>query len=135
MNKSMPQSGKYLLDTNIVIAMFAGEATIQERRQSTDEVFLPSPVVGELCYGARKSSRPIENLERINRLIQDFQVIPCNLETARWFGIIKDGLRRKGRLIPDNDIWIAAVAMQRGLILATRDSHFDEIESLQTERW
>ena len=131
----MPQSGKHLLDTNIVIAMFADEAAIQERRKNADKVFLPSPVVGELCYGARKSSRPIENLTRVNRLIQDFQVIPCNLETARWYGIVKDELRRKGRLIPDNDIWIAAVAMQRGLILVTRDSHFDEIESLQTERW
>lgn len=131
----MPQSGKYLLDTNIVIAMFAGEAAIQERRKNADKVFLPSPVVGELCYGARKSSRPIANLTRVNRLIQDSQVIPCNLETARWYGIIKDELRRKGRLIPDNDIWIAAIAMQRGLILVTRDSHFDQVESLQTEYW
>ena len=131
----MPQSGKYLLDTNIVIAMFAGEEEIQERRQNADKVFLPSPVVGELCYGARKSSRPIENLTRVNRLIQDFRVIPCNLETARWYGIIKDNLRRRGRLIPDNDIWIAAVAMQRGLILVTRDAHFDAVESLQTEYW
>ena len=131
----MPQNGKYLLDTNIVIAMFADEEELQERRQNADKVFLPSPVVGELCYGARKSSRPIENLTRVNRLIQDFRVIPCNLETARWYGIIKDNLRRRGRLIPDNDIWIAAIAMQRGLILVTRDSHFDEVESLQTERW
>ena len=131
----MNQSGRHLLDTNIVIAMFAGEAAIQERRENADKVFLPSPVVGELCYGARKSSRPIENLTRVNRLIQDFQVIPCNLETAQWYGIIKNELRRKGRLIPDNDIWIAAIAMQRGLILVTRDSHFDEVESLQTEYW
>ena len=131
----MPQSGKYLLDTNIVIAMFADEEELQERRQNADKVFLPSPVVGELCYGARKSSRPIENLTRVNRLIQDFRVIPCNLETARWYGIIKDNLRQRGRLIPDNDIWIAAIAMQRGLILVTRDAHFDEVESLQTERW
>lgn len=131
----MLQSGKYLLDTNIVIAMFADEEKIQERRQNADKVFLPSPVVGELCYGARKSSRPIANLTRVNRLIQDFRVIPCNLETARWYGVIKDNLRRRGRLIPDNDIWIAAIAMQRGLILVTRDAHFNEVESLQTERW
>ena len=131
----MPQSGKYLLDTNIVIAMFADAEELQERRQIADKVFLPSPVVGELCYGVRKSSRPIENLTRVNRLIQDFRVIPCNLETARWYGIIKDNLRRRGRLIPDNDIWIAAIAMQRGLILVTRDAHFDEVESLQTEYW
>ncbi len=131
----MTQSGRYLLDTNIVIAMFAGEAAIQERRPNADKVYLPSIVVGELCYGARKSSRPIENLARVNRLTQDVQVIPCNLETAQWYGIIKDRLHRKGRLIPDNDIWIAAVAIQRGLILATRDAHFDEVEILHTERW
>ena len=131
----MPQSGKYLLDTNIVIAMFAGEVVIQERRQNADRVFLPSPVVGELCYGARKSSRPIENLARVSRLTQNFRVIPCNLETARRYGIIKDQLRRKGRLIPDNDIWIAAIAIQRRLVLVTRDAHFDEVESLQTEYW
>lgn len=131
----MPQSGKYLLDTNIVIAMFAGEQAIQDKRQNADRVFLPSPVVGELCYGARKSSRPIENLTKVNRLIQDLEVIPCNLESAQRYGIIKNQLRRKGRLIPDNDIWIAAIAIQRGLILVTRDAHFDEVESLQTERW
>jgi len=131
----MPQSGKYLLDTNIVIAMLAGEPAIQEKRQNADRVFLPSPVVGELCYGARKSRRPIENLTQINQLVQDIQVLPCNLETAQRFGIIKDRLRRKGRPIPDNDIWIAAIALQRELILVTRDSHFEEVESLQTESW
>ena len=131
----MPQIGKYLLDTNIVIAMFASEPAIQDKRQNADRVYLPSPVVGELCYGARKSSRPLENLAQVNQLIQDFEVIPCNLESAQRFGIIKDQLRRKGRPIPDNDIWIAAIAMQHGLVLVTRDAHFDEVESLQTERW
>ena len=131
----MPQSGKYVLDTNIVIAMFAGEASIQDRRQNADKVFLPSPVVGELCYGARKSSRPIENLAKVNLLTQQLQVLPCNLETSQWYGIIKNQLSHKGRLIPDNDIWIAAIAIQHGLILVTRDSHFDEVDALQTARW
>ena len=110
----MTQSGRYLLDTNIVIAMFAGEAAIQERRQNADKVYLPSIVVGELCYGARKSSRPIENLTKVNRLTQRFPLISCDLETAQWYGIIKDQLRRKGRPIPNNDIWIAAIALQHG---------------------
>ena len=44
-------------------------------------------------------------------------------------------MRQKGRPIRNNDIWIAAIAMQYDLILVTRDSHFDEVESLQTERW
>ena len=131
----MNQSGRYLLDTNIVIAIFADDVIIQERRQNVDKVFLPSPAIGELYYGARKSDRPTENLAKINEIVQQIRIIPCNLGTARWYGIIRNQLRRKGRPIPDNDIWIAAIAMQRGLILVTRDAHFDEVETLQTERW
>lgn len=131
----MFQSGRYLLDTNIIIAIFADEEAVQERRQNADRVFLPLPVIGELYYGARTSNRPAENLAKIDQIIQQIRILPCDLRTGQWYGIIKDELRRKGRLIPDNDIWIAAIAMQRGLILVTRDTHFDEVESLRTERW
>ena len=135
MGRSMNQNGKYLLDTNIVIGMFAEDKVIQEKIENTEKLFLASPVVGELYYGARKSNRSMENLTRVNRLTQRFPLYSCNLETAKWFGIIKDQLRQRGRLIPDNDIWIAAIALQHDLILVTRDAHFDEVESLQTEYW
>ncbi len=131
----MNQNGRYLLDTNVVIALFSEEITVQEKVRNAAVVALAPPIIGELCYGAQKSNKVSENLHRINRFVQQNAFFPCDLETAQWFGIIKDRLRRKGTLIPDNDIWIAAVAMQRELILATRDSHFDEVESLQTERW
>jgi tRNA(fMet)-specific endonuclease VapC len=131
----MNQNGKYLLDTNIIIGMFAADKVIQEKVENTDKMFLAAPVIGELYYGARKSSRSIENIARVNRLTQRFPLFSCDLETSQWFGIIKDQLRQKGNLIPDNDIWIAAIAMQHDLILVTRDAHFDEIESLQTEYW
>lgn len=131
----MSQNGRYLLDTNIIIGMFAEDKAIQEKVQNTEKLFLASPVVGELYYGARKSSRPMENLTRVNRLTQRFPLFSSNLETAKWFGIIKDQLRQKENLIPDNDIWIAAITRQHDLILVTRDSHFDEVESPQTEYW
>ena len=131
----MNQNGNYLLDTNIVIGMFTGDEAIQEKVENTEKMFLASPVIGELYYGARKSGRSAENIAGVDRLTQRFPSFSANLETARWYGIIKNELRRKGSLIPDNDIWIAAIAMQRGLILVTRDSHFDQVESLQTEYW
>ncbi len=46
-------SGRFLLDTNIVIAIFASDAAVQIRIADAAEVFVP--VVGELCYGAHKS--------------------------------------------------------------------------------
>jgi tRNA(fMet)-specific endonuclease VapC len=131
----MNLSGKYLLDTNVVIALFAGDLMVQEKVRNAEYIVAAPPVIGELCFGAQKSNKVTENLHKIDIFVQQSIVFPCDLETAQWYGIIKDRLHRKGRLIPDNDIWIAAVAIQRGLILATRDAHFDEIESLQTERW
>ncbi len=131
----MRQSGNYLLDTNIVIRMFSGEPTIQEKMQYETTVFLASPIVGELYYGAQKSDRVTENLHRIETFLEEHIFLPCDLETTRWYGIIKNQLRRKGTPIPNNDIWIAAIAMQHELVLVTRDSHFDEIESVQVESW
>ena len=131
----MNQNGNYLLDTNIIIRMFTGNTAIQEKMQNGNNLFLASPSVGELYYGAQKSEKVTENLHRVNTFVEKHIILSCDLETAQWFGIIKDRLRRKGSPIPDNDIWIAALAMQYDLILVTRDSHFDAVESLRTERW
>ena len=108
---------------------------IEEKIQSGNNWFLASPAIGELYYGARKSDKITENLHRVNTFVEEHVFLSCDLETAQWYGIIKDQLRRKGRPIPNNDIWIAAIAMQHGLILVTRDAHFGEVESLQTEHW
>ena len=96
----MNQNGKYLLDTNILIAVLANEIVIQvqEGEQNVVKVSLPSPAIGELYYGARKSGRPIENLEKVNRLTRRFPILVCDLETAQWFGIIKIGCDAKGLL-------------------------------------
>ena len=131
----MNLSGKYLLDTNIAIALFAGDLLVQEKVRNAEYIVAVPPVIGELCFGAQKSNRVTENLRKIDILGQQSIVFSCDLETAQWYGIIKNQLRRKGSPIPDNDIWIAAIAMQHGLILVTRDTHFDEVESLWTEHW
>lgn len=66
-------SGRYLLDTNVIIALFAGEVEVQEHLAAAEEAFLSSIAVGELCYGARKSARVQENLARINGGIRGTQ--------------------------------------------------------------
>ena len=128
-------SGRYLLDTNIIIALFASEATIINNLAQANEVFIPSIALGELCYGARKSGRLQENLERIEELVVNSTVIGCDADTARQYGNIKNRLRIKGRPLPENDVWIAALALQYGLTLVTRDAHFQEVEDLQVIAW
>jgi tRNA(fMet)-specific endonuclease VapC len=127
--------GRILLDTNIVIALFAGEKPVCERLAECSEVFLGSTVLGELYYGARKSSQASANLARIEQFAAAVAVLPCDATTARLYGEIKSALRSKGLPIPENDIWIAAVAEQYGLSLATRDEHFGYVAGLTTEAW
>ena len=131
----MNQDGRYLRDTNVVIALFSGDRAVEAKVANTENVALAPPMIGELYFGAQKSEKVTENLHRINMFIEEHLLFSCDLETAQWYGIIKNQLQRRGRPIPDNDIWIAAIAMQHGLVLVTRDSHFNEVEALQTERW
>ena len=128
-------NGRFLLDTNIIIALFAGEVSVLDKIRQAAEVFLPNIVFGELYFGACKSIRVQENLARINQLAQTISILLCDLDTSRMYGEIKSALRAKGRPIPDNDIWIAALAKQRGFMLVTRDSHFEEIDGLEVEVW
>ena len=131
----MTRSGRFLLDTNMVIALFASETVVQQRLAEASEVFVPSIVLGELYYGARKSTRVTENLARLDAFVASNTVLPCDTATAQQYGEIKNMLRAKGRPIPENDIWIAAIAMQYQLTLVARDGHFHEVDGLQIEAW
>ena len=128
-------NGKYLLDTNIVIGLFANDFKIVSKIQYTIEIAVPCIVIGELCYGANKSMKSEENLERIDDFARNNIILNCDENTAKLYGVIKDRLRLKGHLIPENDIWIAAIALQNNLSLITRDEHFKEFENLKTENW
>jgi tRNA(fMet)-specific endonuclease VapC len=128
-------TGRYLLATNVIIALFADESQVKEHLAAAQEVFLSTIAIGEPCYGARKSGKPKENLARIDDLAARSVVLGCDIETARQYGDTKNELRLKGQALPENDVWIAALALQHDLTLATRDVHFQAIEGLKTTTW
>jgi tRNA(fMet)-specific endonuclease VapC len=128
-------SGKFLLDTNILIALFSGDTSVQVHLKNANEVFISSTVLGELYFGARKSHHVKKNLEHIDEFASNITILSCDSNTARKYGQIKNSLHEKGKPIPENDIWIAAVALQHNLIMATRDDHFREVEKLKCEAW
>jgi tRNA(fMet)-specific endonuclease VapC len=128
-------SGRYLLDTNIVIDLFANGDEVKAKLAGVEEAFVSSITIGELFYGAEKSTRPVENVRRIEDFAAIITVLGCDTNTARHYGQIKNILRAKGRPVPENDPWIAAVARQHDLILVTRDKHFNEIEGFPTTCW
>ena len=56
-------------------------------------------------------------------------VITIDQDTAKHYGEIIASLYKKGKPIPTNDVWIAAIARQYEFTLITRDKHFNEIEN------
>lgn len=132
-----PPARGFLFDTNILIASLRGEEDVSRRLAalSPESLFVPAIALGELYFGTRKSARPVENLARFQEFAANSNVLPCDEATARTYGSVRDALRQRGRPIPENDIWIAAVALQHELVLASRDSHFENVEGLRLERW
>jgi tRNA(fMet)-specific endonuclease VapC len=81
-----------------------------------------------LCYGAEKSGRVQVNLAKVDEFVAESTVLGCDAATARRYGDVKNRLRGKGRPLPENDVWIAAMALRYGLVLVSRDAHFREVE-------
>lgn len=126
---------KFLLDTNIISAWLKGESAIANKIDNAKEVHIPVIVVGELYYGASFSTQSQKNITDIQSITHHYSVLPVDEFTTIVYGTIKAALRKKGKPIPENDIWIAAIARQHNLTIVTRDKHFNEIEGLKIKKW
>lgn len=128
-------AGKYLIDTNIAILFLNNRESVVKKIKESEQIFLCSIVAGELLYGARKSALAKKNLQKYEGFINSMPLLPVDVSTANNCSLIKKQLRSKGTPIPENDIWIAAVALQHQLVLVTDDNHFNVVENLRIERW
>ena len=126
---------KVLLDTNIISAWLKGASEIADKIDRSASVNIPVIVIGELYYGAQYSANVKKNTDSIDKVAASYNILQVDEYTAVQYGIIKAALRRKGKPIPENDIWIAAMAQQHKLTLITRDGHFSEIETLKKKAW
>ncbi|MCK4659421.1 MAG: type II toxin-antitoxin system VapC family toxin [Phycisphaerae bacterium] len=122
------------LDTNEAIAVLNNAGDTGRWVAAFAVVYLPVPVVGELCFGALNSRRANENRARIEALVKRCRVLDVNVTTAEVYADVRLRLKQAGKPIPENDVWIAALCIQHGLPLATSDEHFVHVDSLETVR-
>ncbi len=115
-----------VLDTNIVIALFRQEESVLEPIRQGTVIHVPIIVIGELYFGVANSQRKKENQQRIEQVT----LLYCLDETPKYYAQIKQELQQKGRPIPENDIWIAALAQKHRLPLVSRDGHFRYVDDL-----
>lgn len=125
----------YLLDTVAVIARLNGDLAFISALDPQAVVSIPIIVLGELYAGAENSAHVEANIRSIDELASGAEVLLRDGSTARQYARISQELRTKGRPIPQNDMWIAALAMQHQLALVTRDAHFSYVDGLQLTTW
>lgn len=127
---------KFLLDTNVVIALLKGYPACLDRlrRYQPGDFGLPAIVAHELFFGAYRSRRTADNLARVDAL--QFEVLDFDREDARSAGAVRATLAAAGTPIGPYDVLIAGQAMARGLTLVTHNRReFQRIEGLRLEDW
>ena len=120
---------KYIIDTNIVIDFFKGEEkAVKFILDHHHEIAIPIIVVGELLYGVENSSNKIKHREQVESFIQNFTIIYLNqIEYSNNYAKIKTFLKKEGKPIPENDIWIFSFN-EEGTIFVTNDKHFNQLK-------
>jgi tRNA(fMet)-specific endonuclease VapC len=117
------------IDSNRYTDFCRGIDPAVEVIRRADELWVPFIVAAELRAGFRAGSRPRENEQRFLSFLGSPRVglLWADEATTHFYAEIYADLRRAGTPIPTNDIWIAALTLQHGLILFTRDQHFEHI--------
>ncbi len=131
----MMTGNKFLLDTNIITAWLKGEKSVADKIDKAKEIHIPIIAIGELYYGALYSTRIEKNISDIKRITSYYNVLLIDEAVSLIYGNIKAALRKKGKPIPENDIWIAAIAQHYKLAIVTRDKHFKEIDTIKAKTW
>jgi tRNA(fMet)-specific endonuclease VapC len=122
----------YVLDTSAYSAFNRGDERLKKWFSSDVAIILPLIVVGELRAGFAAGSKRKENEYLLQRFIDSPNVSSATItdKTTKLFAEIYLRLRKAGTPIGTNDMWIAAITLERDTLLLTLDSDFSQIPDL-----
>ena len=122
-----------LIDTNAYSDLMRGDRSVLKTLESSETIFVSVFVLAELYTGFKGGKNEKENLIVLERFLDKPTVVTLNttIETASIFAEIKHFLKKKGKPIPLNDVWIAAHTLEMGCSLLTKDEHFSLVPGLR----
>lgn len=121
-----------LIDTNAYVAFKRGDAAILEVIQYAECIAISPIVLGELLGGFECGNRTKKNRMELQQFLQSSRIklLHITSDTANFYSQVYSSLKRKGKPIPSNDLWIAAQSLENGCVLCSYDGHFKGIEGL-----
>jgi tRNA(fMet)-specific endonuclease VapC len=124
-----------ILDTNALSAAADDDPAVTAILADAEQVAIPVIALGEYRYGIAQSRNHASYESWLTGLLRDCMVLDVNQQTTQYYAEITLDLKRKGKPIPTNDIWIAALCRQHSLALLSRDRHFDRVAKLKRVEW
>lgn len=124
-----------ILDTNALSAVADDEPGIAEALGREDVVAIPVVVLGEYQFGIAQSRRREEHERWLRESLHAYRILEITADTASTYAILRAELKRAGKPIPSNDLWIAALCRQHRMTLLSRDRHFDVVERINRVEW
>jgi tRNA(fMet)-specific endonuclease VapC len=124
-----------ILDTNALSAFVGGDAAVGALLRQQARACVPVIVLGEFRYGIAQSRHRAAYEQWLQSQLRHFEVLTVTDPTATSYATLRVTLKRQGTPIPANDAWIAALALQHGLPVLSRDQHFDSVPRLTRRGW
>lgn len=124
-----------ILDTNALSAAADNDPALAAILAGVEQMAIPVIVLGEYRHGIAESRNRASYESWLTGLLRDCLVLDVNEPTTHCYAEITLELKRKGKPIPTNDIWIAALCRQHSLPLLSRDRHFDFVTRNKRVSW
>ena len=128
-----------ILDSDHCVAVLRAQLDLSGRVAPDEELAITAISVGELVHGATRSRRATDNLARLDVLLAALTILPYDEWSARRFGQLKGQLEQAGEVIPDLNLQIASITLDRDTTLVTHNQkHFSrliDLAGLVLEDW
>lgn len=124
-----------ILDTNAISSWCDDEAALLAVLPMDRPLFLPVIVLGEYRFGIKVARDRKARETWLSAVESALTVLDVTGETARHYATVREELRQARTPIPENDLWIAALAREHGLPVITRDAHFEHVPGMRRIGW
>lgn len=124
-----------ILDTNALSAILEGDRSIEKVISVAHSVCLPVIVIGEYGYSVKRSVYRKFYEDWLDGNLGVFEILDVKMSTAKVYSKLRLDLKKNGTPIPENDVWISALAIERKMPILSRDKHFEKVRGLEVLSW
>lgn len=126
-----------LLDSNILIHLLRKDESVRKHIKEVgwQNCCISEITKVELLYGVACSAHQEKNRKLVEELLDHLTIIPFST-CIEVFCLQKSMLRKEGKMIEDNDLYIASTALALDIPLATENTkHMNRIAGLKVQNW